>query len=342
MRIRAVEHALPGRRVTNELVVESLREHNQGHLTEDQLDSLLGEVSRYLEAAGTEVRYHLSDGELAVDIALEAGRRALATADIAAEDVDFLIYAGVSRGWVEPATGPVFQAGLGLINATCFDVLDACAGWLRALHVADSYFRAGVYRIGAIVCCECGIGEQAGWVVAAPEDLAHRAAAYTIGEASTVAIVDDGEGDEFYFNFRTLGQHVDLCLVPLPGIRQFHQVGANPQLVSGQLFSLSRELVEVVSTNIVQVFRSDPKLHGTYDVCFGHEVSKKVCDAVTRELGLRDIYFPTHHRFGNTVSASVSLGMSVAFQEGRLKRGDRVLLIVGASGVTVGLAAFTF
>jgi 3-oxoacyl-[acyl-carrier-protein] synthase-3 len=119
-------------------------------------------------------------------------------------------------------------------------------------------------------------------------------------------------------------------------------LGADPRLVSGQLFSLSRELVEAVSTNIVQAFRGDPKLQGPYDMCFGHEVSTKVCDAVTRELGLRDVYFPTHHRFGNTVSASVSLGMSVAFQEGRLKRGDRVLLIVGASGVTVGLAAFTF
>ena len=53
-------------------------------------------------------------------------------------------------------------------------------------------------------------------------------------------------------------------------------------------------------------------------------------------------YVSTHAQFGNTVSATVPLGMSIALSDGRFKRGDRVLVLVGASGVTVGLASFTF
>jgi 3-oxoacyl-[acyl-carrier-protein] synthase-3 len=93
----------------------------------------------------------------------------------------------------------------------------------------------------------------------------------------------------------------------------------------------------------VETFASDPELRRrAYDVCFGHEASARVTDAVTRRLGVHEAAFVSHRRFGNTVSASVPLGMSVAVQEGRLRRGDRVLVIMGSAGMSIGFCAFTF
>jgi 3-oxoacyl-[acyl-carrier-protein] synthase III len=224
------------------------------------------------------------------------------------------------------------------------DILDACAGWLRALQVAHGFIGTRTYRRGMIVNSGCGVFRQhSDWVFDSVDDVERRVAAFTIGEAATATIVDDTNAlDDFHFVFRTRGEHFDLCMIPLQGVQDF--LGRPPfrGYVPGRFFSASRDLVDLVTTNIVDLFRSDPTLHRRYDLCFGHEVSEKVCDAVTRSLGVRDVYFPTHRRFGNTVSASIPLGLSVAIQEERLKRGDQVLVIVGASGISVGLASFTF
>lgn len=108
-------------------------------------------VRSYLKAAGTETRYQLDTGEKAIDLVLQAGREALEDAQVAPEEVDLLIYTGIGRGWIEPAMANAVQAGLHLVNATSFDILDACASWLRALHVCQQHIRSGVYRSAMIV-----------------------------------------------------------------------------------------------------------------------------------------------------------------------------------------------
>ena len=76
----------------------------------------------------TFVRYRHLAPEKAIDFGVDAGRQAIATAGMVPEDIDLLIYVGVSRGFLEPAKANVFQYELGFTKATCFDVLDACAG----------------------------------------------------------------------------------------------------------------------------------------------------------------------------------------------------------------------
>lgn len=344
MRITAIEHALPTRRVTNDSVIERVREHNEGRLSPSELDTIEQTIRRTLAGAGTEIRYYIDDDERPIDFVIQAGRQALARAALAPEDVDFLIYTGVGRGWIEPATAPAIQAALGLHNASAFDVVDACAGWLRALHIAHSFMRGGTYHRGMIVNCECGFSRSdVNWTFDGVEKLEDRVAAFTIGEAATATIVEgEPADDDFYFTFRTAGEHVSLCMIPLSGVEGFLPVRGDDRYMPGRFISQSHHLIEAVTQNIVELFRREPTLHRTYDICFGHEVSERVCDIVTRQLGVADVYFPTHRRYGNTVSASVPLSMSTALREGKLKRGDRVLIIIGAAGITVGLAAFTF
>src|SRR5262249_55525849 len=108
--------------------------------------------------------------------------------------------------------------------------------------------------------------------------------------------------------------------------------------------SMSRRLLTIAADKIVDMFQSDPMLQGrTYDICFGHAASKRAEEGVLRRIGFPvEDYFGTHAIFGNTVSASVPLGMSVALETGRLRRGQRVLVIVAAGGIVVGLGRFTF
>lgn len=346
MRIAAVRHAIPSTQLTNDDLLEAVRERNRHRLSGRELAAVERRLKEYLALAGTQVRYIADGGEKAIDHALDAGRRALEAAGMAPGDVDFVIYTGIGRGWLEPAMANVVQHELGLANATCFDMLDACASWLRALQVAHSFVRGGVYRRGLIVNCECGLSRYADLDIENLAALERRYAAFTVGEAATATVVDDeAPEDDFRFAFRNFGEHFRLCMIPLGNAESFLPNGARDgDLVPHKFYSLSRRLIATTIKKVVEVYEGDPRFHGQeYDICFGHAVSERAREVVGRRLGLpEEIQFPVHSRFGNTVSASIPLGMSLAVDEGRLRRGDRVLVVVGSAGISVGLGAFTY
>jgi 3-oxoacyl-[acyl-carrier-protein] synthase III len=345
MRIETVQHVVPSRQITNEVVLEMIRERNRHQLDADALASLEQRVSKHLASAGTQLRYSADGTEKPIDCALNAGRKALAAANVSPADVDFLIYAGVGRGWLEPATANVIQHRLELTNATCFDLLDACASWLRALQVAHTYIRGGVYRRVLIVNCECGFRSFADLDFADRVDLEHRWAAFTIGEAATATLVSaDHPDDDFYFTFKNFGEYFDLCMIPLENADDFLPSPLDRRYPPMKFFGRSRRLIATTVRKITEVYEADANLHGRrYDLCFGHAASERASAAIGCRLGLpRETYFQTHPGYGNTVSASIPLGMSLALAEGRLRRGHETLVVVGSAGIVVAIAAFTF
>jgi len=344
VRIAAIAHAVPSRRTTNAEVVALVREQSRPLLGSDRADSVGDLVARFLEGAGTDVRYRLADDEKAIDVVLRASRDALAEAGVTPGDVDLVLYTGVARGWMEPAMATVIQAELGLGHATSFDVLDACAGWLRALHVAQSHLRARDYRVVLVVNCECGLYRD--YVDFAFDDVAgveHRLASFTVGEAATGTVVTADGPDDALFLFRTFPQHYRLCMLPLRAQPHFEAAAPDARYVPERLFSLSRPLLAAGTRRLIELWQDAAQLRERpHDIVFGHNPSEPACILVARRLGVEDRYFPTHRDYGNTVSAALPLGMSLARAAGRLRRGDRVLLAVGSAGITVGFASLTF
>jgi len=346
MYIRTIQHAVPTHKVTNDDILETFRQQSVGRLTPAEFSKLDSQVRDTLATAGTQVRYKLAPGEKAINLVLDAGRRALAAADLKPKDVDFLIYTGVGRGWIEPAMANVVQSELKMPNATCFDMLDACASWLRAMQVARSLIQNGTYKRGMIVNCEASL-VRSFWCseIKDAADLKHRVAQFTIGEAATATIItDENPDDDFYFNFKNFGEHYNLCMIPLANVDDFLPGDPDPRYAASQFFSLSRELVVTTVKKIAEVYAADPHFKGRcFDIAFAHEASQKASEVLVKHLHLpKGVYYSLHPRFGNCVSASVPLGMSMAFQEGRLERGDHTLIVVGSAGVTVGLCSFTF
>ena len=167
----------------------------------------------------------------------------------------------------------------------------------------------------------------------------------TIGEAATATIVtDERPDDDFYFTFKNFGEHFDLCMIPLNNVADFLPFPSERNLVPMKFFALSGKLIAITVDKIVQIFEADPKLRNErHVICFGHAASERAIKMIGERLGLPlDMYVQTHSRFGNTVSASVPLGISVALSGGRLRRGDKTLIIVGSAGIAVGIASFTY
>ena len=337
-------HVVPARQVTNDFVLETIRAQNSGQLDPQALAALERQIERHLESAGTQVRYIADRDEKPIDFVRSHAQSATNRGRPARRGRLPDLRRRRTR-LAEPATANVVQHELKLVNATCFDLLDACASWLRALHVAHSYIRAGVYRCGLIVKCECGFREFVDLDFANQRDLEHRWAALTIGEAATATVVSaDQPDDDFYFTFKNFGEYFNLCMIPLDNVADFLPFPDDGRYAPMKFFGLSRKLIATTIKKIVEVYEADPKLaDGQYNICFGHAASQRASEAIGSRLGLPpETYFPTHPRFGNTVAASIPLGMSLALAEGRLRRGDKTLVVVGSAGVAVAMASFRF
>ena len=136
MKILAVEHSFPETAYSNAAVIDRVTASSRDFLSFDDLVHSVGFLEQMFQTSGSENRY-LGDGrERPIDLVVEASRRALATAGVGPKDLDFVIFGGVTRGFLVPSSASAVQHALGASGASCFDVLDACASWLRALQTA--------------------------------------------------------------------------------------------------------------------------------------------------------------------------------------------------------------
>ena len=343
-RIASVAHALPSRLVTNDDVIEMALERSWKLLDSAQRTDLEASLNSLFDRVGATTRYHRAAHENAVDLGTVAAQRALNSANVSPENVDLLIYAGVSRGFLEPATANVFHDSLGLRNATCFDVLDACASWLRAFDVAVHLLRGEAYRNALIINCEFNFEEHFP-VLDSMSRFGELEAGFTIGEAATATFVDSIEESRNYVaSFRNAGAGNALCQIPLPHASSFlngsHVEAWRPM----EFYVQSAKLHAMAISSLEAQYREDERINGsTYDIILSHSAGLPASKIVTQRLRLdKAKHFEIFPRYGNIVSASLPLSMSLALEEGRLRHGDDVLFVVGSAGVTSAIALLEF
>ena len=345
MRIDTVAAALPSKEVTNDDIVRWVSDANRERHGPTRLKSFERRVIGFLEAGGADRRYYRGPGERAVDLLDHSVRTAIEAAGTAPEDIEFIIYVGVGRGWIEPSMASLVQANHGFVRASGFDLVEACASWLRGIQVAHSFIQSGTYRKGIIVNCECNSQEYLTLEVEDEADLERRLASFTVGEAATATVVSGSidDADDFYFRFSTFGEHLQLSMIPFENAGEYLTDRTAIAEGEGQFLTNSRQLAKVAITKSVKSFAQDERLmSASYDLILSHSLGR-ACWNVGQKLGLPlDRYFDIHPRYGNTVSASIPLGLSVAVDEGRLDRGDHVLALVPSAGFTIGFASFTF
>lgn len=347
MKILSVEASLPSKRITNNDAIELVYNANKDHMSESELDYIKTRLSNYLEYSGTEIRYRRDQDEKAIDVCKDACNKAIAKSGLKPEDIDLLIYAGVGRGCAEPAMANIVQHEMGLVNATCFDVMDACASWLRSLQTAQAFMKSKMYKNIMIVNCEFGVdsNKKTPGRIEKAEDIDHITAGFTVGEASTATILtDDGNDDNFYFYFKNFGQYAHLCMIPLPDLRQYSNYDFDERYQSLKFYTDTHKLFISTITEMTKIYRSNKRLHEAHhDIVFGHSISKKADETSSKALNIpREKCFGEPEKYGNVVSASAPLALCKAVEQGRLTEGMKILIAFGAAGITIGFASFTF
>jgi 3-oxoacyl-[acyl-carrier-protein] synthase III len=195
-----------------------------------------------------------------------------------------------------------------------------------------------------IVNCECAVSGLGPFALASEDDLETSLAGYTIGEAATATIVEAQNESDFYMVMRSFGEHCELCMIPLASANSFLPSFDCGRHAPNRFYSDSETLFKRTINYLWETYLDDPVLSGRqHDIFFSHAASTKAGAMARRRLGIsEDRWYCTHARFGNTVAASVPLGMSCAIDDGMLARGDRLLAIVGSAGISIGFLSLTF
>jgi len=339
MRIRSIASSVPTRRVSSEEIVERVRQASASYLPPGQMKQVIRRLRILFRLAGSRDRYEREREERSGDFVLRSAREALAKADLLPADIDLLLYVGVGRGWLEPGMSNYFTDALGLRNATCFDVLDACLSWLRALYISYHFLKNGANKHILVLNGEFN-GEYGNWRITHPDQLDYRFAQCTIGEAATATILEPWqEGEEPYFKFKTDASLHSLCKIPLPQIAQYSESERHPAIDPLVFFAYSKELFKAAQEIAIDVYRNSAELkRRAVDIAFAHSASRYIIEAIDQELGGFGRTVNLFEQFGNTVSASIPVAMCRAIEQGRLQRGMRMLHVVGSAGFSVGFA----
>jgi 3-oxoacyl-[acyl-carrier-protein] synthase III len=347
MRLDATTFSAPSRVLTNEDVVALVREHSRPSLGA-QLDHTLRKIDLLLKRSGARCRRWLADGERPLDLTVRSVRQALDRAGWGADDVDLLMYASIDRGFLEPANAYFVAASLGMRSVECFDVLDACNGWLRSAQIAQNAFAAGEHRRALIVNAEFpmlpgGAVYPALFRLESEAEVEWSFAAFTLGEGVTATLLSADTSNPWTFRFSSRPALSDLCTVPLYGYARYAEPSPRLARKGEARFSAdSTTMFAAAAVELPALFRSLDLALDSVQLIVPHAATRRALDDGADLLGVRHLLHHVYPEYGNLASASIPAGIATALDAGRLGRDDRLIAVSASAGMSFGLAAFQY
>ena len=333
-RIASVGRQLPETRLTTDALMASTR-----HRTGIDLERLTGIYER-----------RVSDGvEDSFSLAVAAARDCLRRSRCRAEDIDVVVSCSITKyrdglvQHVEPPMSIAVAHAIGAVNATTFDLSNACAGTLTGVFVLNNWIRQGAIERGLVVSGEyiSQLGRNAAKHVR--NILSRELASLTLGDAGAAVLVERAPGDDpgiSVAGFTTIAEHSRLCMASPakhdPGARMFTKSQALQRVAIADTPILLREALTAAGIDIADI-----------DHVIPHQTSARAIHKGMKEVGAalgglpRNPAVVTVDRYGNTASTTHVVALVEELQAGRIRAGDRVALVALASGIEIGVLLFT-
>ncbi len=311
--------ALPAQRVSNAELAERV----------DTSDEWI------VERTGIRFRHIAGPEETTGALAADAARAALESAGVEASSIDLIVLATATPDQTFPATATRVQSALGILDCVAFDVAAVCSGFLYAVQVADSMLRAGVHRRALVIGAET-FSRLLDW-----ED---RTTCVLFGDGAGAIVLEaqdtDGEAPQGILSTKLHadGRYNDLLYV---------DGGVSTTGTVGKLRMKGREVFRHAVTNLASVMNESLAMAGLQpsdvDWVVPHQANARILDATARKLDLApEKVIVTVDRHANTSAASVPLALDAAVRDGRIQRGDLLVLEAMGGGFTWGAAVVRF
>ena len=301
-------------------------------VTNDELAGQVDTTDQWIvERTGIRSRFIAGDGETTASLATDASRRALDHAGVEPSEIDLIVLATATPDQTFPSSATKVQAALGIDDCIAFDVHAVCTGFLYALSVADSMLRSGNAGKALVIGAET-FSRILDW-----EDRA-TCVLFGDGAGALVLSAEESDGGILSTKLHADGRHNDLLFV---------DGGPSTTGTVGKLRMKGREVFRHAVVNLAdvlnEVLASAGLTAADVDWVVPHQANARILDATAKKLGLPpEKVVVTVDRHANTSAASVPLALDTAVKDGRIKRGDLVVLEAMGGGFTWGVAALRY
>jgi len=301
-------------------------------LTNHDLEKMVETSDQWItDRTGIKKRHVAAEGETTCDLAEKAARAALQAADIGSDEIDLIIVATTTPDRVFPSTACLLQERLGIHGCTAFDIQAVCTGFVYALGVADKFIRSGSHRHALVIGAE---------TLSRIVDWTDRGTCVLFGDGAGAVVLSASEAPGILSShLHADGQYKEL-LSTSGGVSEGLNGEVHITMQGNEVFkmavnTLGRIVDETLAANDLQ--KSD------IDWLVPHQANIRIIKATARKLKMpMDRVVTTVQEHGNTSAASVPLALDVAVRDGRIQRGETVLLEAFGGGFTWGSALLRY
>jgi 3-oxoacyl-[acyl-carrier-protein] synthase III len=285
-----------------------------------------------VQRTGIRQRHIAAEGEFTSHLAINAARAALANAGIEAQTIDLIVLATSTPDNTFPATAVAVQNGLGINHGAAFDLQAVCSGFVFALATADNFLRTGAYKRALVIGAE---------TFSRILDWNDRGTCVLFGDGAGAVVLETQEQPGtsrdrgvLTTHLRSDGRHKSKLYVD--GGPSSTQTVGHLRMEGREVF---KHAVGMITDVIVDAFNATGLSAEEIDWFVPHQANKRIIDASAHKLHIApQKVVLTVDRHGNTSAASIPLALDAAVKDGRIKKGDVVLLEAMGGGFTWGSA----
>jgi 3-oxoacyl-[acyl-carrier-protein] synthase-3 len=307
-------------------------------LTNQDLEKMVDTTDEWITTrTGIKERRVVSEDQATSDLSIEASRIALENAGLKVKDIDLIIVATSTPDTLFPSTGCWVQRGLGAGHIPAFDISAACTGWLYGMIVAEGLILNGAHKRILLIGSE---------VLTKVVDRKDRNTCVLFGDASAAVVLEESDDESGMLSsyWRADGSLGNLLYQPAGGTR----IPASAESVAQNLHYLQMKGNDVFKHAVKRMGEAAMealKLAGLtkedIDYLIPHQANIRIIDATGRRLKLpSEKVYTNIHKYGNVSAASVPIALHELWAEGKLKKGDIVIMVAFGAGFTWASVAY--
>ena len=285
------------------------------------------------DRTGIKKRHIVADDETTTDLAFNAAQKSIEAAGIKNADIDLIIIATTTPTRIFPSTASLVQEKLGINGCPAFDIQAVCTGFVYALTVADKFIKSGSVKNALIIGAE-SLSRIVDWT--------DRNTCVLFGDgAGAVVLQASEETGILSTHIHSDGQYNALLSVPT-GIGSVENADAKPfiEMQGNDVFKIA---VKTLSSIADETLAANNMAKSDIDWLIPHQANIRIIKATAKKLSLpMDRVVVTVDEHGNTSAASIPLALDTAVRDGRIQRGETLLLEAFGGGFTWGSALLNF
>ena len=300
-------------------------------LTNNDLEKSLDTTDAWITSrTGIKERHIVGQNELTSDLAFEAAKNAINSAEIEASSIDLIIVATTTPDKIFPSTACIVQTKLGIKNCPAFDVQAVCSGFIYALAIADNFIKTNSAKNVLVIGADS---------MSKITDYSDRSNAILWGDGGGAVIVSSSnEKGILSTHLHADGQYEELLHVPKKNID--NKIQQTIEMQGSQVFKIAVNTLDKIVDETLQANQLEKK---DIDWLVPHQANIRILEATARKLEMSmDKVIVTIDRHGNTSAASIPLALDDGIKNNKIKPGHLLLMEAFGGGFTWGSALIRF